>query len=312
MRERILKNGINSLQDHEVLEYMLFDFIPYKDTNEMGHDLLNRGGSFKGVFDLSYDDLLQVKGMTKRAALFFSVFADLARKYLAGDTRRKVTLNGRGAIRDYMRPKLKGLEVEAACCLALDQHDQVIACDIIKKSERGDEVDVSLGDIKEYAERTKASQIVLAHNHPSGRLAPSPSDIGLTLSILLTLEPLGYKFRDHIIFGKADDYYSFEASGELSNMRMSRDSLVAEIVNPNKSDDSKKEPVGSDDSANQITVPPRAYDKKKRKLADSKTESAAAKTSKHDTIMTLSEYKKKMKELADSLLETADSDSSAE
>ncbi len=307
MRERILKNGIDSLQDHEVLEYMLFDFIPYKDTNEMGHDLINLGGSFKGVFDLSYDKLLQVKGMTKRAALFFSVFADLARKYISGDTRRKIMLKGRGAVRDYLRPRFKGLEVEVAFCLAMDPHDQVIACEPLKKSGRGDGVDVSLGDLKEFAERTKASQIVLAHNHPSGLLTPSASDINFTISALFTLESLGYEFSDHIIFGKGDDYYSFNDAGKLKEMRTARENLVSEIIHPTSSKDSETKPSDSDESADDITVPLGAYDKKKRKFAETQTESAA-KRSRYDTIMTLSEYKMKMQELADSMLEPADSD----
>lgn len=39
MRKRIAKNGLDSLQDHEVLEYLLYPFIPRKDTNPIAHTL---------------------------------------------------------------------------------------------------------------------------------------------------------------------------------------------------------------------------------------------------------------------------------
>ena len=37
MRARIAKGGINGLQDHELLEYLLYPFVPRKDTNPLAH-----------------------------------------------------------------------------------------------------------------------------------------------------------------------------------------------------------------------------------------------------------------------------------
>ena len=48
----------------------------------------------------------------------------------------------------------------------------------------------------------KCSAIILAHNHPSGRLNPSNEDIGLTNRVAKAGEILGVKLVDHIIIGE--------------------------------------------------------------------------------------------------------------
>ena len=48
MRERILLSGIESLQPHEVLEYLLYHAIPRKDTNGIAHEHITKIGSING------------------------------------------------------------------------------------------------------------------------------------------------------------------------------------------------------------------------------------------------------------------------
>ena len=58
MRERILKEGTENLQPHEILEYLLYHAIPRKDTNEIAHELINRFGGISEVFSADYGNLL--------------------------------------------------------------------------------------------------------------------------------------------------------------------------------------------------------------------------------------------------------------
>jgi DNA repair protein RadC len=59
-----------------------------------------------------------------------------------------------------------------------------------------------------------ASGIVLAHNHPSGKLDPSREDIALTNKIKAGAELLDLKVLDHLIISK-DSYYSFADEGMM-------------------------------------------------------------------------------------------------
>jgi DNA repair protein RadC len=53
-----------------------------------------------------------------------------------------------------------------------------------------------------------SANIIIAHNHPSGEVEPSDTDIHTTQKLLEAGEVLGITLLDHIIFTK-DSFYSF-------------------------------------------------------------------------------------------------------
>ncbi len=64
--------------------------------------------------------------------------------------------------------------------------------------------------------KSTATSIILAHNHPSGNLKPSKSDIELTKKLVAASKLLEISILDHIILG--DDeyrYFSFADEGLL-------------------------------------------------------------------------------------------------
>ena len=80
LRSRVEKYGLESLEDHEKLEFLLFSFIPRRDTNPIAHELLSTFGSLRGVLDSEPEQLASIKGMTQNAALFFALFARRLRR----------------------------------------------------------------------------------------------------------------------------------------------------------------------------------------------------------------------------------------
>lgn len=60
----------------------------------------------------------------------------------------------------------------------------------------------------------RATACVLAHNHPSGVLTPSPDDISLTERLKKAGEILGIKVCDHIVFSYTG-YHSMYECGEF-------------------------------------------------------------------------------------------------
>lgn len=91
MRDRVRVSGTESMQDHELLEYILFAFVPRRNTNEMAHALMERFGSFADVLNADAEELDKVQGMTGNAALFLSVLPENS-----GGTRRASRLRDLG------------------------------------------------------------------------------------------------------------------------------------------------------------------------------------------------------------------------
>ena len=63
--------------------------------------------------------------------------------------------------------------------------------------------------------KTLAISIIISHNHPSGILRPSHSDIILTNKIKKASELLDIKLLDHIIITPSQEYFSFADDGIL-------------------------------------------------------------------------------------------------
>ena len=62
---------------------------------------------------------------------------------------------------------------------------------------------------------SNAHSMMLIHNHPSGNLTPSTSDIQTTARMQELGELMGISLVDHIITGRNENYYSFRDKGEF-------------------------------------------------------------------------------------------------
>jgi len=60
----------------------------------------------------------------------------------------------------------------------------------------------------------RASAIIVAHNHPSGDLEPSASDVDVTNQLKAAGSVVGITLLDHIIFNRSS-YFSFLEAGRL-------------------------------------------------------------------------------------------------
>ena len=66
-------------------------------------------------------------------------------------------------------------------------------------------------EVFHWAVQYHAASVILAHNHPSGDVAPSQDDINLTRRLVQAGEILGIDVLDHIIVGP-DDFISSEGA----------------------------------------------------------------------------------------------------
>ena len=76
---------------------------------------------------------------------------------------------------------------------------------------------------------SNAHSMVLIHNHPSGNLTPSTSDIQTTARMQELGELMGISLVDHIITGRNGNYYSFRDKGEFPDSRVRFSTRVEDI-----------------------------------------------------------------------------------
>ena len=76
---------------------------------------------------------------------------------------------------------------------------------------------------------SNAHSMMLIHNHPSGNLTPSTSDIQTTARMQELGELMGISLVDHIITGRDGNYYSFRDKGEFPDSKIRFSTRVEDI-----------------------------------------------------------------------------------
>lgn len=108
-------------------------------------------------------------------------------------------------------PHTIGLQEEFNMLL-LDRSSRAIAfCNLSKGGYSATVVDLRIAFAA--ALKARADSIIIAHNHPSGSLKPSQSDIALTNKFKKASELIDIKLLDHIILSGEGGYYSFAENG---------------------------------------------------------------------------------------------------
>jgi DNA repair protein RadC len=114
---------------------------------------------------------------------------------------------------DLILPYFLDLTHEEFFCIFLNRANKVIKVDQISKGGvSGTVTDVRI--IFKNAVLLTASGVIVAHNHPSGNLNPSESDVKITRKIKEAGDILDVQLLDHLIICNFD-YYSFADNGVL-------------------------------------------------------------------------------------------------
>ena len=100
-------------------------------------------------------------------------------RWLGEEMRQGITFASPGAVRDYLRLHLAGLEHEIFLALWLDAQNRLIVAEEIFRGTLT-QTSVYPREVVKQALRHNAAAVVLAHNHPSGVAEPSRADELLT------------------------------------------------------------------------------------------------------------------------------------
>jgi len=217
-RQRLLESyysaGLSGLSQVEMLELVLTFAIPRKDVNGLAHQLLARFGSFHNVLDTPLPVLLQVEGMTRRAAALLRLIPQLWAQYDIDRNRSGVAYSRTEELSRLLLPRFRGVREESAWLLCLDAKYKFLDCRQICTGSVNS-LSMSVRRVVETALAVNASVAVLAHNHVSGIALPSQEDIETTRRLEVALKLVDVTLADHLIVAN-EDYVSLYQSGYLS------------------------------------------------------------------------------------------------
>ena len=214
MKERFLRYGLNSFDDHNVLELLLFYAQPRKDTNLLAHRLMDTFGSLDAVFEASPQALMRVEGIGESAALLLHLVPEAARRYRIAKEAPGTILASSSDAGNYLLPLFMNGRSECVYLICLDPKHRVIDCRLLSSGEPTT-VAVSIRQIVEIALLQNAAAVILAHNHPNGLALPSAEDRDVTRRLREALSYVNIPLLDHIIVA-GEDFVSLADSGLIS------------------------------------------------------------------------------------------------
>ena len=209
--ERFKRFGPENLTEIELLAIILRTGTRDNHVLQVAEEVMSLARYPKegllGLYDVTLDELMGIRGIGEVKAVRLKCLTELSMRMSMAKAREGLNLTSSGQVAAYFMEKLRHRETECVVVACVDAKGQLI-CE--RKLSEGS-VNMSLISPREIflaALESRAVNIVLVHNHPSGDPTPSRSDRELTRNVRDTGEKMGIRLLDHVIIGD-NRYVSF-------------------------------------------------------------------------------------------------------
>jgi DNA repair protein RadC len=213
-REKLLEKGRNALSDAELIAILLGSGTKDLTAVELAQNILHHvGNDLNKLGKLSIKELMQHKGVGKAKAITIAAALELGRRRKESESKQKKFIKSSKDAYEFISPFLSDLHHEEFWAIYLNRNNSIIH--YAKIGQGG--ISATIADIRiilKTAIEQLASGIIICHNHPSGNIKPSESDISLTNRIKEAAKLLEINLLDHIIFTDKS-YFSFADEAKL-------------------------------------------------------------------------------------------------
>lgn len=212
-REKMLKDGVKSLSNAELIAVLLRTGSKNKSVMELADELLK--ADHEGIRFLnsaSIEELCEIEGIGLSKASLIKAALELGVRVAESEVVRYQVKNPWDIYKYYME-SMRYLKEEVFKTVLLNTKNEIIT-----------NIDVSHGtlnsslvhprEVFKNAIKKSANKIILIHNHPSGNVEPSREDINITNRLIECGKIIGIEIIDHIIIGDGI-YYSFKESRKM-------------------------------------------------------------------------------------------------
>lgn len=210
-REKLLKQGPQALSDTELLALFLRTGAQGKNVFQLADEMLHRFRGFSGLIHATAPELAKFKGMggnAKRAQLIGVL--EMARRALTQQLQEQPIMNSPKLVKNFLQIELGSLTHETFAVLFLDNQNRLLSFQTMFRGSLTQTM-VYPREIAKVALHLGANGVVLAHNHPSGKVEPSRSDLELTDHLRHALALVDVHIRDHIIVAHGQSFSMAEA-----------------------------------------------------------------------------------------------------
>jgi len=210
-REKLLKYGEHVLSDTELLAILIRTGTSGKSAIDLGRELLNKFKSLRAMSGVDVSEFKEIIGLKDAKIAQLKAAIELGRRMMSEEKAFHGVVKSSADVVDFLMPLMRDLKKELFKILLLDKGNhvsEVIDIDV----GTVDRVNPSVRDILLTALKYQTPAMILAHNHPSGNIAPSDADKRLTKDLVKVALAMELRIFDHVIIGE-NSYFSFADDG---------------------------------------------------------------------------------------------------
>lgn len=224
MYKKLVEGG--NFYDHEILEMLLFNAFPRKNTNPVAHALIGRFGSLSAVFKADVEELKSVDGVGESTAVYLKCVGECISR-IAERRQSATTIKNRGDVRAFVTRRLRGKTSEVLEMYFLSKSGAVKRV-FTYTSENEHRVTVPVQQLAAGIAKGKPHAVIFAHNHLNGNSSPSQADDHFTKLIQLICDINGAELYDHCIYSSDENIYSYYDTGRIDEIR--RNYSMAQLI----------------------------------------------------------------------------------
>lgn len=207
-REKLLLRGKQSLSDAELLAIILGSGSKSESSITLAQRILSSvNHNWNELAKLTIRDLCKFNGVGKVKAIEIITSLEIGRRKSLQQALKKEKISSSKDAYNILQPIIGDLMVEEFWVIYLSRSNKILSKEKISQGGiTGTMVDNRL--IFKHALELNAVSLIISHNHPSGNIQPSNSDIQITHEIKKAGNLLNITLMDHLIVTQTS-FFSF-------------------------------------------------------------------------------------------------------
>ncbi|MGX6442923.1 RadC family protein [Neobacillus sp. K501] len=200
-RERFIKNGPQSLSNHELLAILLRTGTKDESVLQLSNRLLTNFEGLRLLKAATLEEITEIKGIGQAKAIQILAAVEIGRRIANLNYTERYVIRSPEDGANYVMNDMRFLSQEHFVCLYLNTKNQVLHKQTIFIGSLNASI-VHPREVFREALKRSAASIICLHNHPSGDPAPSREDIEVTKRLVECGKMLGIELLDHLIIGE--------------------------------------------------------------------------------------------------------------
>jgi len=205
LREKLLKDGVQSLSDTELLAVFISSGSGKKSCLQLAFDLIKHLGDLRAILNADPKIFKQVHGLGEVRYVQLQAVKEICRRSDFIYLQKEAQITNSKQTYTYLKKRLRDCKNETFAAIFLDNQNRIIAYEELFTGTINTAT-IHLRPIIERVLQLNAAALILAHNHPSGITDASHQDLAVTERIRDALELVDARLLDHIIIGDNEVY----------------------------------------------------------------------------------------------------------